>query len=303
MPLRDILMALVVVAIWGFNFVVIKLSVDAMPPILAAAFRFAFAAFPALLVVRPPKVSFGWVAAFGVSFGVGLYSFLNVALAAGMPAGLASVVLQVQAFFTIAIAFFVLGERPRRQQIIGGAIAFGGIGVIAAERLGGASLVPLLLTLCGALSWGVANVVSKKAGKVNPIAMTVWGSAIACVPLFAISVLTEGADSLIAAITRPSWSDVALIGFLAYPATLFGLAVWNYLLSRHPASMVAPFTLLVPITGLASGWLVLGEHVTAQEVTGGALVVAGLGATVIRRRGAKARGEAVVTSAPPEGQA
>ncbi len=303
MPLRDVLMALVVVAIWGFNFVVIKLSVDAMPPILAAGFRFALAAFPAILFIRPPKVAFGWVAAFGLCFGLGLYSFLNVSLAAGMPAGLASVVLQAQAFFTIAIAFFVLKERPRRQQIIGGAVAFAGIGVIALERSAGASVVPLLLALCGALSWGCANVVSKKAGRVNPVAMTVWGSAIAAIPLFALSLVWEGAGPLVATVTHPSWQIVGLVLFLAYPATLFGLAVWNHLLSHHPASLVAPFTLLVPITGLASGWLVLGETIAPLEIAGGLLVVLGLATTVIRKPGARARGEAVVTSAPPEGQA
>ncbi len=284
MPIRDILLALLVVAIWGFNFVVIKLSVEALPPILAAAFRFSFAAVPLIFFVKPPKTAWWMTAGFGLSFGFALYSFLNLALSAGMPAGLASVVLQVQAFFTMLIAFFFLNERPRRMQIIGGAIAFAGIGVIAIERLSGAALGPFVLTLCAALAWGFANVLSKKAGKVNPIAITVWGSAFAALPLFGLSAFMEGPGALIDAVTAPRWSTVGLIMFLAYPATLFGLAVWNWLLSRYPASIVAPFTLLVPITGLVSGWILLGERITALEIAGGALVVVGLGATVIKRR-------------------
>lgn len=298
MPLRDVLLALVVVAIWGFNFVVIKLSVEALPPILAVAMRFALAAFPALFFFRPPKTSWWYVAGFGLAFGFGLYSFLNVALYLGMPAGLGSVVLQVQGFFTMLIAFFVLKERPRAVQVAGAAVAFMGIGVIASARWDGAALFPLLLTMGAALSWGVANVISKLAGKVNPVAITVWGSAIACIPLFGLSFLTEGTSSLAGMFVAPRWETWALILFLAYPATLFGLAVWNYLLSKHPATLVAPFTLLVPITGLLSGWLVLGEMISLVELAGGALVVAGIGVTVFKRR----RGDMRISSAPPEGQ-
>lgn len=298
MPIRDVLMALMVVAIWGFNFVVIKLSVEALPPILAVAMRFAMAAVPAVFFIRPPKTSWWFIAGFGLSFGFALYSFLNVALAAGMPAGLASVVLQVQAFFTMLIAFFVLKERPRRVQILGAGIAFLGIGVIAAARWEGASAWPLLLTLGAALSWGFANVISKSAGKVNPLAITVWGSLIASIPLFGLSFLTEGFEPFVAIWTEPRWEIFAITAFLAYPATLFGLAVWNYLLSKHPATMVAPFTLLVPITGVLSGWLVLGETISLAEMAGGALVVAGLGVTIFKRK----RGEPRISSAPPESQ-
>lgn len=298
MPIRDVLLALVVVAIWGFNFVVIKLSVEALPPMLAVALRFAFAAFPAILFFKPPKTKWWYTAGFGLAFGFGLYSFLNVALSIGMPAGLGSVTLQVQGFFTMLIAYFVLKERPRRIQIFGAVVAFVGIGVIASGRWEGAGLFPLLLTIGAALSWGTANVISKLAGKVNPIAITVWGSAIACVPLFATSFAFEGTEALVDFVLRPRWETWALILFLAYPATLFGLAAWNYLLSKHPATLVAPFTLLVPITGLLSGWLVLGEVISWIEMLGGALVVAGIGVTVFKRR----RGDMRISSAPPEGQ-
>lgn len=284
MPLRHVLLALAVVAIWGFNFVVIKLSVDALPPLLAAALRFLMAAVPAVFFVRPPKAPWPIVVGFGLAFGVSLYSFLNISLFLGMPAGLASLVLQVQAFFTILIAYFVLGDRPGRMQIAGGAIAFLGIAIIASQRLEGASLLPFALTLVAAFSWGIANVLTKKAGQVNPISFTVWGSLVAPLPLIVLSLVFEGPATVIHALSHPSWYAFSLIGFLAYPATLFGLGVWSYLLRQHPASVVAPFTLLVPITGLLSGYLILQEPLTPEEIAGGAFVIAGLAVTIVRRK-------------------
>lgn len=284
MPLRHIFLALLVVAIWGFNFVVIKLSVEAFPPILAAALRFAAAAFPAVLFVRPPKAPAVLVIGFGLTFGVALYGFLNLGLAWGMPAGLSSLVLQTQAFFTMVMAFLLLGERPSRYQVIGAAIAFAGIGVIASERLEVTNLLPLGLVLLAALSWGLANVLTKKAGKVNAIAFTVWGVLAAPLPLLALSLATEGWPAIASALAGFSWTDAGLIAFLAYPATLLGGGIWSWLLGRHPASVVAPFTLLVPITGLASGYLVLGETITLLEVCGAGLVIAGLIVTLRRAR-------------------
>jgi O-acetylserine/cysteine efflux transporter len=284
MPIRHILLALLVVAIWGFNFVVIKLSVEALPPVLAAALRFFFAAFPLVFFVRRPKAHWTLVVGFGLSFGFALYAFLNLALAWGMPAGLSSLVLQCQAFFTMALAFFLLGERPGRFQIIGAVVAFGGIGVIALERLGGAGIVPLLMTLLAALSWGLANIITRKASPRDALSFTVWGCLAAPLPLLALSLLVEGPGAIMGALAGFDWSDAALIAFLAYPATLLGGAIWSWLLGRHPASIVAPFTLLVPITGLVSGHLILGETITPVEIAGGVLVIAGLIVTLVRRK-------------------
>ena len=284
MPLRHILLALLVVAIWGFNFVVIKLSVEALPPILAAALRFAAAAFPAVLLVKPPRTSPWIVVAFGLSFGLALYGFLNLGMAWGMPAGLSSLVLQTQAFFTMVMAFLLLGERPSRYQVIGAAIAFGGIAVIASERLEATSLLPLGMVILAAMSWGLANVITKKAGRVNAISFTVWGSLVAPLPLLLLSLLTEGWPAVSAALAGFSLSDAGLIAFLAYPATLLGGGIWSWLLGKHPASVVAPFTLLVPITGLASGYLVLGETVTRIEIFGALLVIGGLIVTLRKAR-------------------
>jgi O-acetylserine/cysteine efflux transporter len=284
MPVRHILLALLVVAIWGFNFVIIKLSVEALPPILAAGLRFVAAALPAVLFIRPPKAPWWLVVGFGLSFGFALYGFLNLSIAWGMSAGLSSLVLQTQAFFTMALAFMLLGERPSRFQVIGAVIAFAGIGVIAVERLAATALLPLGMTLMAALSWGLANVLTRKAGRVNALAFTVWGSLAAPLPLIGLSLLVEGPQVVLAALAGFGWQEAALIAFLAYPATLLGGGIWSWLLGRHPASTVAPFTLLVPITGLLSGYLVLGETITPIEVGGAVLVILGLLVTVWRGR-------------------
>lgn len=287
MPLRHILLALLVVAIWGFNFVIIKLSVEALPPVLAAGLRFLAAALPAVLFVRPPKAPWWLVVGFGLSFGLALYGFLNLAIAWGMSAGLSSLVLQTQAFFTMALAFVLLGERPSRFQVIGAIIAFAGIGVIAIERLSATALLPLGMTLMAALSWGLANVLTRKAGRVNALAFTVWGALVAPLPLFGLSLLVEGPRTVMDALAGFGWQDAGLIAFLAYPATLLGGGIWSWLLGRHPASTVAPFTLLVPITGLLSGYLVLGETITLIEIGGAVLVISGLVVTVWRGRPAE----------------
>ena len=282
MPIRHVGLALLVVAIWGFNFVVIKLSVEALPPLLAAALRFLFAALPAVFFVRPPKAPWYIVMGFGLAFGFALYAFLNLSIAWGMSAGLSSLVLQVQAFFTMALAFVLLGERPSRNQVLGALVAFGGIAVIATERLGATALLPLLMTLLAAFAWGLANVLTKKAGKVNAVSFTVWGALAAPLPLLALSYVVEGPTAIVAAIAGFSWSDAALIAFLAYPATLLGGVIWSFLLGQHKASVVAPFTLLVPITGMLSGYLVLGEIITPIEIAGAGLVIAGLVVTLWR---------------------
>ncbi|KKB06857.1 hypothetical protein VE25_20480 [Devosia geojensis] len=282
MPLRDVLLALVVVTIWGINFTVIKLSVTELPPILAAALRFLFAAVPAVFFVPRPKASWTLVVGYGLLMGFALYALLNMSIYLGMPASLSSVVLQVQAIFTILLAFAFLGERPRKLQLVGSAVAFAGIAVIGLARSEGAALFPFLLTIAAAFAWGGANIVSKKAGATNMVAFTVWGNLVAPLPLLLLSLVLDGPQAVLTALSHPTWEVAGIIAFLAYPTTLFGFAVWSGLLQRHPAASVAPFTLLVPVAGMASGMLVLGERVAAIDIAGGVLILFGLALIVMR---------------------
>ena len=284
MPLRDILIALVVVAIWGFNFTVIKLSIAELPPLLSAALRFFFAAVPVVLFIPRPKAPWLLVAGYGLFMACALYALLNLTLFLGLSESLASLALQVQAMFTIAIAFFVFGEVPRRLQIVGGLVAFGGIGVIAWGHGSGGQLLPLAILMLAALSWGVANNISKLAGSIPMLPFVAWGNMLGSIPLFALSFTFEGGPAIFAYIDPPSWNAVMLVAFLAYPATLFGFTMWSGLLSRHSAATVAPFTLLVPIAGISSGVLILGEPIYGADVAGGILIFVGLILTVARMR-------------------
>lgn len=193
-----------------------------------------------------------------------------------MPAGLSSLVIQMQAFFTMAFAVVLLGERPGRFQVGGALVALLGIVLIAVERLSGAALLPLVMTLAAAAFWGIANIATKRAGRIDMLAFVVWSSLVPPLPLLAVSLLTEGWTADLAALSHPSWLLAGVIGFNAYAATLIGFGLWSVLLGRYPASTVVPFSLLVPVVGITSGVVLLGEPLSAIEIVGSLIVFAGL---------------------------
>ena len=273
---RDIFLALIVVVLWGLNFIAIKWGVGLVPPLLLTALRYCFAAFPAVFFVKRPKVKLSILLAYGVSVGVLQFGTLFVAIKLGMPAGLSSLVVQMQAFFTIGFAVLFLGERPGRYQIIGAGIALSGIGAIALERLSGAALLPLLMTLAAAAFWGMANIASKKAGPIDMMGFVVWASLVPPIPLLLASLATEGFAADWAALTNPSWFLAGIVGFNAYAATLIGFGLWSVLLARYPASTVAPFSLLVPVVGIASSVVLLHEPLSQLEMIGSAVIFVGL---------------------------
>lgn len=275
MPFRDIALALLVVLIWGINFVAIKWGVDEISPFLLTALRYLGCAVPAVFFLRRPKVSWGLLLAYGLSVGVLQFGLLFTAVRLGMPAGLASLVMQIQVFFTLALAAMFLGERPTPLQLGGAALALLGLGAIASEHLGGAILGPLLMTVLAALFWGISNIVTKAAGKIDMLAFVVWGSLIPPLPMLALSLIFDGPGALLA---LPSMSLQALgsVLFIGYGSTLVGYGLWAVLLGRYPASLVAPFSLLVPVVGFAAAYVFLGETVTAPELLGSALIFFGL---------------------------
>jgi O-acetylserine/cysteine efflux transporter len=275
MPLRDIGLALVVVTIWGINFVAISWGVDEVPPLLLTALRYLTAALPAIFFLKPPAVPLRVLVGYGIAIGALQFGLLYAAIGLGMPAGLSSLVMQVQAFFTFGLSVLFLGQRPTPVQLVGAAVAFGGIAVIATERLVGATLVPLLMTLAAAFFWAVGNIITKKAGKVDMLSFIAWTSLVPPLPLLAASLLFEGPGA-VAAIGAMSPVGIGSLLFMSYGATLVGYGLWSVLLSRHPANVVAPFSLLVPIVGIASAALVLGERVSGLEIAGSTLVFAGL---------------------------
>ena len=250
---RHLALALILVTVWGVNFVAIRWAVDEVPPLLLTALRYLLAALPAVFLVRRPQVRLGVLVAYGLSIGVLQFGLLFVAIKLGMPAGLSSLVMQLQAFFTIGLAVAFLGEKPGVAQLAGAVVAFAGIGIIGLERLEGAALLPLLMTIAAAFFWGVGNIVTKKAGRIDMLAFVVWSSLVPPVPLLFASLLFEGPGAIGTALENVTWLGGGSLLFIVYASTLFGYGVWSMLLSHYPANLVAPFTLLVPIAGTASG--------------------------------------------------
>jgi O-acetylserine/cysteine efflux transporter len=272
---RDMLLALAVAAVWGLSFVAIRWSVNEVPPLLATALRYVAAVLPAILFVRRPKVALWILVGYGLAIGVGQFGLLFLAIKLGMSAGLGALVIQLQAFFTILLAVAFLGERPGWPQLAGAATAFAGIAVIAAERLGSAALWPVLMTVAGAACWGVANLLTKRAGKVDMLGFVVWSSLLPPIPLYLLSLLFEGPGAVLS-LSHISALAIGALLFTGWASTVFGYGAWSVLLRRYPASTVAPFTLLTPVTGVAAGALLLGEHVTVLEGVGSVLIFAGL---------------------------
>ncbi len=269
-----LLLALGVVIVWGLNFIAIRWGVDEVPPLMLSALRFLLAALPAVLLIRRPAVPWRLVVLYGLVNGVMQFGLLFSAIGLGMPAGLSSLVMQLQAFFTIGLAMLFLGERPKPIQFAGAAIAFAGIAAIGLERLEGLAFLPFLMTIAAAFFWGCGNIVTKQAGRVDMLAFVVWSSLVPPLPLFLGSLLLERGS--LASLGEISLRGMGSIAFLAFGATLFGYGAWTMLLSRYPAGLVAPLTLLVPIVGIGSAALLLGEQVTQLEILGSLLVLLGL---------------------------
>jgi O-acetylserine/cysteine efflux transporter len=273
---RDTLLALAIVVVWGVNFMAIKWGVAEVPPLLLSALRYVVAVLPAIFFVKRPQVALWILVAYGGFVGVGQFGLLFSAIRLGMPAGLASLVLQLQSFITIGLAVLLLRERPSPAQLGGALVALVGIVAIAVEKLEGAALVPLLMTVLAAGSWAIANVVVKYAGKVDMFGFVVWSSLVPPMPLFLLSMSFEGPGAIPFALAHLTWLGIGSLLFVGWVSTDFGYGAWSKLLARYPASLVAPFTLLVPVIGLSAGWLVLGEKLSALDLMGSGLVFAGL---------------------------
>lgn len=273
---KDLLLALTIVVIWGVNFVVIKVGLDGLPPMLLGALRFALVAFPAVLFIRRPQLPWRWLLAYGLTISFGQFAFLFEAMAQGMPPGLASLVLQAQAFFTMIFAALFLGERMRAMSLLGLIVAAGGLTLIGLEGNHVTPLHAVILTLCGASMWALGNIITRRFGKVNLLGLVVWGGLIPPLPFLALSYWLEGPEQIATAITNIGWNSIFALAYLAFMATILGYSLWSGLLSRYPAGKVAPLSLLVPVVGLASAALLLGEQLSEQQWIGGGFVMIGL---------------------------
>ena len=273
---KDLCLALVVIVAWGLNFVVIKVGLDGVPPMLLGALRFTLAALPAIFFIKRPALPLRWLLAYGLTISLGQFAFLFSAMAVGMPAGLASLVLQSQAFFTLFLAALLLGERLRASNLLGLLIAAAGLLLIGLQSGGAMTLAGLALTICAAAMWGMGNIITKKVGRVDLLALVVWGSLIPPLPFFALSWLLEGPALIESSLRGIGLSSILAIVYLAFAATLLGYGLWSRLLSRYPASQIAPFSMLVPVIGLSSSAWLLDEQLSQLQMAGALLVMVGL---------------------------
>ena len=277
LPASHLLLALVIVAVWGTNFVVIKWSLAAFPPFLFAALRYTFALLPLVFFIPKPKVSWANLCAYGVAVGLGQFGVLYFAIDSLISPGLASLVIQTQVFFTIGLAMLFAKERLRIYQIVAVLVAMTGLGVIALHTDATTTVLGLTLVVCAGLSWGIANTVSRRAGSINMLAYVIWASAFAIPPLLVISYLFEGGWSRISmAFTTAPLSAWAGVFWQSWANTLFGYAAWAWLLSKHPAAVVAPAPLLVPIFGMGAAAYFLSEPLPAWKILAAGLVITGL---------------------------
>ena len=276
LPLRHLLLALAVVALWGTNFVVIKLALGHLPPLLFAALRFTLAALPMVFFLPRPAASWGNLAAYGLLIGVGQFGLLFIAMNGHISPGLASLVIQVQVFFTIGLAMHFAGERLQPVQWLALALGAGGIAIIIGHTDGSTTLLGLALILLAALSWAGGNLVARQAGRINMVAYVVWSSLFAAPVLAVLSLLLEGRDAISAGLRAADTGTWLAVGWQAWGNSLFGYAAWAWLLSRHPAAIITPMALLVPLFGMGSAALWLGEELPAWKLGAAALVIGGL---------------------------
>jgi len=288
MTSRDRLLGLTVVVLWGLNFLAIRAGLDHFPPFFFAALRFFVIAIPVILFVPRPQVPLKWLLVYGLGFGVGQFAFLFWAMHVGMPTGLASLVLQSSAPFTVVLGAVLLRERLRPAQVCGLLVAIAGMTLIGWDRAQHAALLPVALTLLAGLSWAVGNIGNRKAASDQPMRLMLWMCVIPPLPMLALSLGVEGPsagwNSLTSSLEGTGPLALAGLAYIVILGTVAGSGLWTALLSRYPAGMVAPFSLLVPIVGIGASWLVLHEEPSVLSLIGGAVVIAGAAATQVSGR-------------------
>jgi O-acetylserine/cysteine efflux transporter len=290
---RDAALALAVVFVWGTNFVVIRLGLNALPPLFFATLRFFFVFVPAALFLPKPKVSWNNLALYGICIGLIQFGLLFIAMNGQISPGLASLVVQMQVFFTIALSMLRTGERLKAHQIAAFTLAVAGMGVIAAHNGQGATLLGVALVLMAAMGWALGNQAGREAGPVNMLAYVVWAAMFAVPPLLILSLVMEGPAAIAAGIHHATLTTWAAVAYQSAGNTMFGYACWAWLLSRYPAATVAPMSLLVPVIGFASSAIILGEPLPLWKIGATLLIMAGLAVNLLwRPKKSMIRGEA-----------
>lgn len=271
-----LLLTLLVILVWGFNFVMVKVGLQELPPLFLCAIRFILTSIPAIFFIKFPSTSLKMVSLYGLTMFALQFALLFIGMYAGMTPGLTSLLLQAQVFFSALLGVFFLNERLSHWQVIGGLLSFCGIALIGMKVGGTVTPLGFLFVILAAVFWSVGSLFSKKIGRVNMVSLVMWSSFIAWPPLLALSLIIEGPDLILSGLQNISWQAAGAVLYITYLSTLFGYGSWSWLLSHYSLSYMAPFTLLVPIVAISSSVLVLGEPLQAWKLFAGSLVIAGL---------------------------
>lgn len=284
---RHVLLGMLVAVIWGVNFVAIGIGLQDSPPLILVALRFVFVALPLVFFVRKPEASWWTIVGVGIFMSFGQFGLLYVAMGLGLPAGLAAVILQCQAAFTMVIAFIALRERPSPLQLAGAAVAVVGLAVVAVGRMDGALdfgvAVPVLICAAGGLSWAIGNVIARSAPKANGFSLVVWSALVVPIPVMLVSLALDGPAVIAEAFATIGWETIASLAYTVVFASLIGYTIWNSLLRIYPAARVAVFPLLAPPVAILTAFLVFHELPNWLEVIGSALLIGGVALGLIRR--------------------
>ena len=281
---RHTLLALLVVAIWGVNFVAIDLGLSNVPPLLFLAMRFVLVAIPAVFFIRPPAIGWRNVLLIGAFLSLGQFTLLYLALSLGMPPGLASLLLQTQIVFSVIVSSLLLREHPTRRQLTGIVIGMVGLAVVVVGHTSAAPWLPLVITLLAALSWAIGNVLSRRARAASGLSLVVWSGLVVPIPSIALALLVDGPQAVGFSLAHLSLAAILSTVYTALAASLVAYTIWNSLLARYPTGAVVPFTLLVPVIGILAAWAVFGERPASSELIGGAIMLGGLAAAVLTPR-------------------
>lgn len=284
MAASHLLLALLVITIWGVNFLFIKLGLDEISPLIFCALRFILASVPAIFFIKPPAIPFRMVACYGLVMFALQFSLLFMGMHAGMTPGMASLLMQVQVFFSMFFAAIILNEKQHIGQVLGALISFCGIGIVSMHFDKNISLTGFLCILAAAASWGLGNLVTKKAHNISMIALVVWGSFVASIPMTISALFFEGFDSLVSSYNHLTWLGTSSLLYVVYASTWVGYGLWNWLLSLYPVGVIVPFTLLVPVVGILSSVLILGEPFQLWKLEAGLLVISGLCLNILSTR-------------------
>lgn len=275
MKKSDLIYGVIVAAIWGINFSVIKIGLNTIDPFVLAGLRFSLAAVPLIFFLPRPNIPISIIAIYGILFGLGLWGVVNLGISLGLSAGVASLLLQFTAFFTIFLGFIFFKESLSISQLVGMSISLTGLLYVIQITDGSAPLIGVICSLSAAVSWAFSNIIIKKYKPENMVSFVVWGCLFAPIPLFLIAYLTNGSTPFIDLLNIDGPGIFSVL-FQAYITTLFGYYIWNGLMAKYPVSQVAPLSLLVPIFGLVGSYLIFGETVSIEKIVGFSLVLAGL---------------------------